>query len=851
MKTILVLRHAKAEGRHSSRPDFERKLNRRGRTDAIALGETLANQQRTADLMISSSAARCRQTARIVARAIGIKASRQSFSKSLYEVSPNKWIKRLHKLPESATAVLLVGHNPDCEELVRELTGSSVGMRTCALALINYSGSWKDMAAGGGRLAGTIQPDSPAGTAAAAVAPQNREISWMAFNERVLQEAEDSSVPPLDRLMFLSIVSSNLDEFYRVRVGSLEHAIAQHAGEPERRKSLTMLAEAVSQRAAALQAKIEQTFKIILRLLARRHRLALIVEAEMTAAEREFCRAYCDERVRPNMTILTSLESRATGQAIATDAIYLAVSMRAARKPIARALIKIPSRVVPRFIELPRSSQRASRRRIAWLDDVIRVSLPDIFGEFGYDRFEAHTVKMTRSATLDSDQEILSNYVDGFASRLKKRDSGDFVRVIHDEDMPRPTLKKLLRNFPIARHCDVIAAGRYHNLKDLSKFPHPPGRSRLAGSRHSPVPHYSLSRAGSLIDTIVAGDQLLHLPYHSFTWLLKILRAASIDPKVEGISISIYRLAPNSQVASALINAKNNGKRVTVVMELKARFDEGHNIRWARQFEEAGIQVNYGLTGYKTHAKLILIRRSGGADLAVIGTGNFNERTAGVYGDMCLITASAKITSEVRKVFGLLVDPARIPHFHHLLVAPRDMRDRIVRLIGAETANAEAGKPARIRLKLNNLVDPILIHHLEHAARSGVDIDLVIRGICAINPELPDFAGRIRAISIIDRLLEHARILIFENGGQPQAYIGSADFMQRNFNRRVEVYAPIFDAQLREELIHIFDLQMSDNVKARILNAAQDNQLVRARRGQAAVRSQAAILSHYLKRSRK
>ena len=846
MKTILLLRHAKAEGRHSSKPDFERKLNQRGRTDAAALGEMLASQHQQADLIISSSAARCRQTAGIVARAIGVKASCQSFSKQLYEVSPAKWIKRLHKLPETAATAMLVGHNPDCEELVRTLTGSGVGMRTCALAVLRHDGSWKDVAAGNCSLTGTILPDKPA--AAAAVAPQNREISWMAFNERVLQEAENDAVPPLDRLMFLSIVSSNLDEFYRVRVGSLEHAIAQHAGQPERQKSLTMLSEAVSHRAVLLQAKIEQTFKIILRLLARRHRLALIVEAEMSKAEREFCRSHCAERVRPNMTILTSLENKAIGAAIETDAIYLAVSMRAGRRPIARALIKIP-RVVPRFIELPRASKRTSMLRIAWLDDVIRVSLPDIFSEFGYDRFEAHTIKMTRSAALDTDQEILSNYVDSFADRLKQRDSGQFVRVIHDEDMPRPTLQMLLKNFPLARHCNVIAAGRYHNLKDMSRFPRPPGRAKLAGSRHSPVPHYGLSPARSLIKAITAGDQLLHFPYHSFTWLLKILRAASIDPQVEGINISIYRLAPNSQIASALINAKNNGKKVVVVMELKARFDERHNIRWARLFEEAGIQVNYGLTGYKTHAKMILVRRRGDSpDLAMIGTGNFNEKTADFYGDMCLITANPKITSEVRKVFGLLLDPARIPHFHHLLVAPRDMRDRIVKFINAESACAREGKPARIRLKLNNLVDPLLIQHLEHAARSGVQIDLLIRGICAINPELPDFAGRIRAVSIIDRLLEHSRILVFENNGDPKAYIGSADFMQRNFNRRVEVYTPVFDEKLRAEIMHILDLHMSDNVKARILNAAQDNRLVA--QGRPAIRSQAAILAYYLKRSK-
>ncbi|MCY4324946.1 MAG: polyphosphate kinase 1 [Betaproteobacteria bacterium] len=848
MKTILLLRHAKAESRHSAKPDFERKLNQRGRADAVALGEMLANRNQHADLLISSSAARCRQTAKIVARALGIKAANQKFSKQLYDVSPDKWLARLHKLPESVKTVLLVGHNPDCEELVKLLTGASAGMRTCALATITHTGSWKNIAAGDFTLANTLLPNKPA-AAAAAVAPQNRELSWMAFNERVLQEAENDAVLPLDRLMFLSIVSSNLDEFYRVRVGALDHAIAQHAGEPDRQKSLTMLSEAVHHRAVALQSKIEQTFKIILRLLARRHRLALIVEADMTKQEREFCRAYCADRVRPNMTILTNLDSKTTAGAIATDAIYLAVSMRSPGKKLARALIKIP-RSVPRFIELPRPNKRAGVR-VAWLDDVIRVSLPDIFSEFGYERFEAHTIKVTRSATIDTDQEILSNYVDSFSDQLKKRDHGKFVRVIHDDNMPRSTLQTLLKNLPLAKHCNVIAAGRYHNLKHLSKFPHPPGNKRLAGSRHAPVPHYNLSRADSLLKTVESSDQLLHFPYHSFTWLLKILRAASIDPKVEGISMSIYRLAPNSQIASALLNAKHNGKKVVVVMELKARFDEEHNIRWARLFEEAGIQVNYGLTGYKTHAKLILIRRSGTSpDLAMIGTGNFNERTAGVYGDMCLITANPKITSEVRKAFGLLLDPARIPNFHQLLVAPRDMRDQIIALINAEAKHAEAGKPARIRLKLNNLVDPILVHHLEHAARAGVQIDLVIRGICAINPDLPDFAGRIRAISIIDGLLEHARILIFENDGDPKAYIGSADFMQRNFNRRVEVYTPIVDAKLRSELIDIFDLQMADNVKARILNAAQDNRRVE-HKGKPAVRSQAAIMAYYQKLSKK
>ncbi len=846
VKKVMVLRHSKAEPRTGTKQDFSRKLSKRGRSDAASVGKWLQGKAGKPDLLIASAALRARETATIVGNALDLPESKRRFSKKLFAASPQDWIGYVCKLGASTETVLLVGHNPELEDLIRLLSGANIELNTSGLAVLAHEGSWSTLAEGSCRIEEHVRPDRTE-LKPVAVSPQNRELSWLAFNERVLQEAADPSVPPLTRLLFLGIVSSNLDEFYRVRVGALEQILSLGRMPPARKDDLKLVIDAVSQRTASMQRKLEHTLTIIRRLLASKHRLTLIEEADLTAAERDFCRAYCAENIRPGMTVLTNWEPQALAKVLETDAVYLIVTMRSAKRRIARALIRLPTRRAPRFIELPPEPKKARGRRVAWLDDVIRSSLVDIFGPLGYEKFEAHAIKLTRSAEIDADNDLLSNYVESLANSLKQRDSSNFVRVIHDEDMPAKTLRILLRQLPLADVCTIIPAGRYHSLRDLRNFPHPQGRQALSAQRLKPVGHAQLSRAASLMQCCLNRDQLLHFPYHSFKLLLQLLREASIDPSVTAISITAYRLAPQSQVVDALINARRNGKMVLVVIEIKARFDEVHNIKWAQQLEAAGIQVHYGLAGYKTHAKLLLISRSapGGktAELAGVGTGNLNEYTAQLYEDLFLLTSNPRTVAEVREVFDFLRDPTRIPRFSQLLVSPRDMRDKLIGLVDAEAASAAAGKKAHIRLKLNNLIDAELVRHLEQAASAGAKVDLIIRGVCGINPELKHFGNRISAISIIDSLLEHARIMAFENNGDPLVYIGSADWMQRNLDRRVEVHAPVLDTGLRNELLDILDLQIADNVKARVLNAAQNNLL--AKRTGRACRSQADTYAYY------
>ena len=839
-RVVLVLRHAKAQPK-SGKPDFNRRLTKQGREDAVQVGKKIAREFGRVDFVLTSAAPRALATATAAAAAAGIPRDKIRSYKLLYAAAADKWVARMRRLPDDAKTVLLVGHNPECEDLIALLGGARVEMKKSALAALRFAGRWNEIGPASCRLRNHFPAGKP--TRKSNVPPQNRELSWLSFNDRVLQEADDSRVPPLDRLLFLGIVSSNLDEFFRVRVGSLEHILRRAKGRKHHKETREVLT-AVQQRASRLQRRLEHTLTNICRLLAERHRVQLVEEHELTAEERAYCRSYCDSRVRTGMTILTNLGSETTARVLETDSVYLAVTM-SARGKSSYALLRLPTDRSSRFVELPPAAGVGKKRlRVVWLDDAIRVSLPDIFGQFGFERFTAHTVKLTRSAEI-SDDDFVWNFSEQFSRTIKQRAHGRFVRLIYDQEMPRVTLRRLVKQLQLGRDCSLVAAGRYHNLRDLQRFPRPLRRAELATPPLRPVAHPQLSDSNSLLDACAASDHLLCFPYHDFSLILKLLREASIDPDVSEICLTIYRLAHDSQVADALLNAIANGKRVCCVIEPRARFDEEANLRWARTMEEAGVIVSRGIDGYKTHAKLCLItrakKRGQARDLAIVGTGNYNERTAKIYSDMSLITADARIVQDARALFRFIRDPARAARFDHLLVSPREMRDKFSEMIEHEIENAAAGKPASIRLKLNNLIDRPLVALLERAAEAGVEIDLVVRGTLGIDPEAPRFGGRMRAISVIDSLLEHARVLIFENGGKPRVFIGSADWMRRNLDRRVEIFAPVLDPNLRDELIDFFRMQMSDNVKARILNAAQDNARVPAvgklRRAQAEIRA--------------
>ena len=872
MKRILILRHAKAEDAAARRKDYSRRLVPAGRADAAGMAQTLAALNLRPQFVLSSAAPRAAETARLAAPGVPAKKS-----KHLYAVPPESWMRRFRKLPETVHTVLAVGHNPECEDLVLALSGKRAHMKKCSLAVLEFKGEWKELAPAAAKLARHVHapshpPHPPASASATAAAkppsakpakdapharwtdsevtevpPQNRELSWLSFNGRVLQEASDPEVPPLDQLMFLGIVSANLDEFFRVRVGAMESAL-RRAG-PKKAAEARDLFAAIDRRASQLQRQLEHRALEIRGALARRG-VRLLGEEELTPAEREFCRAYCADRVRAGMTVLTNLRRSALSRAILTDNIYLAVTMESDRGKVEHALIRPPSDRVGRFVRMPQSPRRQGIR-VAWLDDVIRAALPDIFGHLGFKRFAAHTVKLTRSAELEVDDEFSPRFAERFAGAVRGRDKGAFVRLLYDRDIPARTLAKLVKRLRLGKNCLLAPGGRYHNLRDFRDFPRPPERPELLRPRPGPLPHPALDGAVSLLDACAARDRLMHFPYHDFSLILKLLREASMDPDVSAIQMTAYRLARKSGVVAALVNALRNGKKVFCMVEPRARFDEEANLRWARVLEEAGASVTHGLAGHKTHAKAILIsrkaRRGKARDIAVLGTGNFNEDSARIYGDLAVATADEDIARDVSSFFRLLRDPARAHRFKRLLVSPRDMRDELIALIRREAENAAAGRPCGIRLKLNNLSDPKLMRELEKAAAAGAPVRMVIRGVLGLDPDRPEWGGNMSAVSIIDALLEHARVMIFENGGKPRVFIGSADWMRRNMERRLEICAPVLDRKLAAELAEIMEIQLADNVKARILNGAQDNR--RRPRGAAPARHAQAETREYYRRA--
>ena len=914
-KMIYILRHAKAVARDTDIPDFERPLIDRGRSDS-AKAATLLNQPTSLlnlptpsstqpaptqaaqtqsrtnaaaslsrktpdksaptpsptpsalpsaarqltpasqpltppDFILSSDAARTRQTALAINKTLQIPARRQRYDNRLYNAAVAEWIRQLRQLPADCRAPLLVGHNPECEMLTRFLTGADITLSTADFAVVAYDGDWSAIAAGAARLIAHHARKNKAPTTSAPA--QNRELSWLSFNERVLQEANDESNPPLTRLMFLGIVSANLDEFFRVRVGALEQLLQSRAR--AKNADTRDILQSAHERALRLQRRIEQGLTVVLRELKTRHNIQLIEEKQMNAKERDYCREYFERHIRSRLTVLVNLSQKSLRANIESDMIYLAVTMSAADGRADYALIPLPKSGERRFVVMPAAARGAradaSRARIAWLDDVIRVALPTIFAHTRYDSFCAHTIKMTRSAEMQVDDRFTADFFQRFSDGLKRREVGRYTRLIYDRDIPPKTLQYLTAQLKLSKRCLLVSAGRYHRLRNLRRFPRIADKPNLSAAEMTPVAHPALHPASSLLDACAKKDQLLYFPYHDYGLIIKLLREASVSPDVVGIHLLVYRFAERSQVFDALLNAVKNGKRVSCVVEIRARFDEAANIRWAKRLEEAGALVSYGLAGYKAHAKLCLIERRSGrrrdSSIAIVSTGNPNEDSARVYTDISLLTADAAMVEDVKKVFRLINDPTRQYKFAHLLVSPRDMREQLLALTRREVKNHQAGKPAGIRLKLNNLIDRQMTRAIESAAAAGVRVDLIIRGTLGVNPDKAELGGRIRAISVIDSLLEHSRMMIFENGGARQVYIGSADWMERNLDHRIEAYAPVTDAALRAELIALFDLQMSDTVKARRFDAAQSNPYVESCKR---VRSQTAVYDYYRRRAR-
>ncbi len=655
----------------------------------------------------------------------------------------------------------------------------------------------------------------------------SRDVSWLSFNERVLQEAIDPTVPLIERIKFLGIFSSNLDEFFRVRVATLKRVAALGkkpkaliGGKPK--DILNTVHDIVIEQAK----KFEGIYQNILKELAK-NKIFIVNEKELTSRQGQFVKNYFHQEVRP--TLVPIMVNQVEKLPFLRDqAIYLAVDLSKGydKKEKECAIIEVPTEVLSRFLVLP---QMKDNKYIILLDDVIRFCLQDIFMTFDYSTFEAYTIKLTRDAELDIDNDISQSFIEKMSKSLKQRKIGSPVRFIYDIKMPESLLQLLIKGFNISDEDNIIPGSRYHNFKDFMNFPNI-GSSDLQYKSSSPLPNPDIDPEKCMLNTIKKKDIILHYPYQSFHYVIDLLREASIDPNVKSIKIIFYRVAKMSNVVNSLINAVKNGKSVTVVMELQARFDEEANIYWTRRLEEEGARVITGVLGLKVHSKLCFITRKENGKLvqyAHIGTGNFNEKTARLYCDDSFFTANKKITNEVKKVFDFLEDNYKKVKFKFLCVSPFNMRKKIIKLIDFEIKNAKEGKEAYCILKTNSLSDREIIDKLYEAGKAGVKIKLIVRGICSLIPGVKGLSENIEAVSIVDKYLEHSRVFIFYHNGKEVYYISSADLMTRNLDNRVEVACPIFDKEIQEELRKMIDLQLNDNTKARIWNKELNNRYKR------------------------
>ncbi|WP_445384686.1 polyphosphate kinase 1 [Robiginitalea sp. IMCC44478] len=680
----------------------------------------------------------------------------------------------------------------------------------------------------------------------------NREISWLRFNERVLQESADKRVPLIERLRFLGIFSNNLDEFFKVRYATVKRIV--EAGKSGKsvlggEKAKDLLDEitniVINQQNESLEIlkEIEDELE--------QENIILIDEKQIQPQQEDFLKSYFMQNVSP--VLMTIILDEHTGFPMLKDtAAYLAVKMelidtengRMDREKNRYALIEIP-KGINRFIELPKEGDK---NYIIILDDLIRYSLRSIFNMFSFDNISAHMIKITRDAELDIDNDLSKSFIEKISSSVEHRKISDPVRFVYDRDIAADTLLFLKEKMKIEDTDSVIPGGRYHNRRDYMGFPSL-GRTDLLYQRIKPLSIKGLSFEGSLLERIAERDFLQYTPYHTFNYVLKFLREAALDPKVRSIKITVYRLADNSQVALSLINAVKNGKKVTVQIELQARFDEQANIQYAEQLQAEGVKLIFGVPGLKVHSKICVIEREESEGLkryGFISTGNFNEATARIYTDYTLFTANESILKELNKIFNFFETTYKIKTYKHLIVSPHYTRSRFKKLIYREISNAGEGKEAYIKIKMNSFTSYDMVDLLYQASQEGVKIQLVIRGICCLIPGVKGMSENIEAISVVDKFLEHPRIFIFGNDGDPDVFISSADWMTRNLDHRVEVGCPIYDPEIKQELIDTFEISWKDNVKARVFNAEQNNEY--RKNDEPLFRSQFEMYDYYLRK---
>lgn len=647
-----------------------------------------------------------------------------------------------------------------------------------------------------------------------------RDVSWMYFNRRILQEAMKPTVPLLERLGFLGIYSNNLDEFFRVRVALLNRIAACDDKETrdDRHEALSTLK--VINRLNAHYSKEYETAIHQVEEELRKENICIVNEEELNDEQHAFVRDFYykqfDGFIAP---VWFSALKDLTEQP--DDCIYMAVKMRreSDKSHPEYALLQLPISLVGRFVRLP---DKDGKSYIMYTDDVVRCSLPLIFAGLNYTHFEAYAFKFTKDAEMEIDNDLRTGLMQKISKGVKSRKRGQAMRVIYDSTMPRDVLKRVLSKLHVDKLDTVLAADRYQNHRDLMKFPDC-GRRDLKFPNWTPVLKPELTGEGSILEAVRRKDRFIHVPYHDFSSYIRLLQEAAIHKEVKSIQTTLYRLAHESKVVKALINAAQNGKQVTVVIELLARFDEASNISWSKKMQEVGIHVIFGVEGLKVHSKITHISMRKGSDICVVSTGNFHEGNARCYTDYMLMTANRNIVSDVHRVFEFIERPYVPVKYKELLVSPNEMRNRFIRLINEEIKNHNIGKPAYIRIKINHITDPVMVKKLYEASANGVPIDLVVRGNCSLVTGIPGKSDTIRIVGIIDRYLEHARIFQFCAGGENKMFIGSADWMPRNLNNRVEVVTPIYSPAIKKDLEEVIDYALQDTLQGRVVDGTGCN----------------------------
>uniref|UniRef100_UPI004027B567 RNA degradosome polyphosphate kinase n=1 Tax=Prevotella sp. TaxID=59823 RepID=UPI004027B567 len=646
-----------------------------------------------------------------------------------------------------------------------------------------------------------------------------RDVSWMYFNHRILQEAEKEFVPLLERLSFLGIYSNNLDEFFRVRVASLNRMLERKLDkdtEQQIKKSLKTINKLNESYSKEYTEAVDRVFEEL-----ETHKIRLVTEANLNDEQKDFLSQFFYDKLNGsvNPIWLSEIEDLTV---LEDNRIYLIVE-KCEKKDNKKkyAIVKVPDRIYGRWVKIPSSD---GFDNIMYLDDVIRYCLPLVFLGFKESTYRAYSFKFTKDAEMEMDNDADFGTMEKIALGVNSRKKGEAVRVIYDHEMPREMQRKLRDRLNTKELDASLAGGRYQNHKDLMSFPDC-GRNDLKYDKWTPIMKPEFVSNESILDQIRQKDRFIHVPYHNFNGYIRVLREAAIKPEVKSIKTTLYRLAKDSKVVKALITAARNGKKVTAVVELLARFDEESNIKWSKRMQEEGVNVIFGVEGLKIHSKLLYIESKKG-NIACIGTGNFHEGNAKIYTDYLMMTARPKIVNEVAKVFDFIDRPFSPFRFSELLVSPNSMKSRILRMLDTEIRNASEGKEAWVKIKINHITDTDMVTKLYQASKAGVKIDIVIRGNCSLVPGIKGLSENIRCVGIIDRYLEHSRILIFANGGKPRYFLGSADWMPRNLLNRIEVLTPVYDEELQADLMRTISYGMRDTTNGRIVDGKGTNNFV-------------------------